>query len=86
MRMQTDDHAVAIFDGATEPFNDVAVYVGAIALNSRGQVQDERIFRSRLNDIHDGFTYFNCVFGFGERETFGGVFVAHESSGQGAFH
>ena len=86
MRMQTDDHAIAIFDGATEPLNDIAINVGAIALNCCGQVQDEWIFGSRLNDIHDCFTHFDCIFGFGERETLGGVFVTHDCSGQGAFH
>ena len=86
MRMQTDDHAVAIFDGAAEPLNDIAVHVGAVTLNGCGQVQDEWIFGSRLNDIHDCFTHFDCVFGFGERETLWGVFVTHDCSGQGAFH
>ena len=86
MWVQAHHHRITIFDSATEPFNDIAVHIGAVTLNSCWQIENQWICGCRLNDIHDCFAHFNRVFGFGEREAFGRVFVTHDCSGQGVFH
>ncbi len=42
VRVQRDDHGVALLDRAAEPLDHVAVHVGGVALDGRRQVEDDR--------------------------------------------
>ena len=69
--VQRNQHGVAVLDGANEPLDHIAIHVGGVALNGCGQVENQWISSSGLNDIHHGFADFNREVGLGEAEAFG---------------
>ena len=60
MRMEADNHGIAIGDIAAEIFNLVRIDIGRCGLNCCGQVEDDGLFRRRLQHVHDGCTAFQA--------------------------
>ena len=76
VRMQADDHRIAIANRATEPFDHVAVHVGRVALDRRRQVQDHRLLGRWLDDIHHRFADSNGELRLRQREALRRVLVS----------
>ena len=82
VRMQADDHAIALAYGASEPLDDVAVDVGRVALHRRRQVEDQRHVGRWLDDVHDRVADSNRVLRLGQREALRRVLVADLAADQ----
>jgi hypothetical protein len=76
VRVQRDDHRVALLDRAAEPLDHVAVHVGGVALDRRRQVEHDRVVGRRLDDVHHRFAHLDRELGLGEREALRRVLVA----------
>ena len=76
VRVQGDDHRVALLDRAAEPLDHVAVDVGGVTLDGGRQVEHDRVVGRRLDDVHHRLAHLDGELGFGEREALGGVLVA----------
>ena len=59
-----------------EPFDDITVNIGGVALDRGGQVEDDRPFGGGLDDLHHCMTDVEGELWFGEREALGRVLVA----------
>jgi len=85
VRMQRQHDGLAVVHRAVEPLDDVAVHLRRVALDGCRQVEDDRTFGCRLDDVHDAVTDLECEIGFGEREALGRVLVAQVGTGQFRF-
>ena len=81
VRVQADDHGVAVADRAAEPLDHVAVHVRRVALDGRRQVEDQRAIRRRLDDVHHRLADVDGELRLGEREALRRVLVAHGDLG-----
>jgi hypothetical protein len=85
VRVQRDDHRVALLDGAAEPLDHVAVHVGRVALDGRRQVEHDRVVRGRLDHVHDRLTHLDRELGLGEGEALRRVLVSDPRVAGGVF-
>ena len=70
VRMQAQDHAVAVFDGAAEPFDLVGIDIRRRHLDRGRQVENDRIVRRRFINIHHRLADLDGIVEFGPGETF----------------
>ena len=77
VRVQRQHKFVAPWHVATEPFDDIAINIGRVALDGCWQVQNYLALDSWLDNLHHRFTNFDRKVGFGERETLWRIFVTH---------
>ena len=76
VRVQRDDHRVALLDRAAEPLDHVAVHVGGVALDRRRQVEHDRVVGRRLHHVHHRFAHLDGELGLGQCEALRRVLVA----------
>ena len=80
--MERDNDGVTVFDGANEPFDDVAVHVGCVALDSCRQVQDEWVVCSGGDNTHNCFTDFDSKIRLSQSKALRRVLIAQTCSWQ----
>ena len=74
MGVQRNHHAVAVRDVRCEPFDLVGIDIGRSAFDRGGQVEDDRLVRRRLQDVHHCGADFDREIEFGGGEGFRTVF------------
>ena len=76
VRVQRENDRVAVLHVAQEAFDHVGVEVGGRHLDRRRQVEDQRVVRGRLDDVHDGLADLDGEVGFGAGVGLGRVLEA----------
>ena len=83
VRMQRDDHVLAIVEVAAHPFDLVGIDVGRRHLDGRRQVEDQLVVGRRPDDLGDGIADLQRHFELGAGKALRRIFEAVAAAGLG---